>query len=1167
MANTLQTQLVINADVQGTNEVNQLANSLGQVSDELNQATQPASATAQALGNVANSANNTHHSTTTLSQSIAQVNAGLAGTATPTTNASTAIGSLASTAGHLAHNTSHLTHSVGAVNSTLGATSSSAHTASASLGSLTHATNQSTTEVSRLDNAMGSVRSAFGGLQGLLATLGVGLGAAEIVQLADEFNNLEARVKLATNAGGDFNHAMASIKTIADSTAMPLTATADLFSKLTQSTKELGYSQSEVLDFTQTISQAMAVSGGDMASMEAGLTQLAQGLSAGALRGDELNSVLEQSPRLATALADGLGVTIGELKELGAEGKITAQAVGDALKSQADVIANEFAQMPATVSGSLTVLKNSLMGFIGELDNELQGASGLANFITQIADNINHIDPTVIEGLKNALDSTAIVAKTLYDSLAIVPNALGDVLGAIMGLEAGSGQISIIQGLMNGLALGTGAVADGFKALQIVITGVMATLQTKLANTADLLYKLTGFGGEFAKSISDSAKQTQDEFDKLAMGFESSLGKAMDSIAKGADGKLQEMASNARQKYEQMATDGKASTTELENAFKDYAHKAIKANNGVVDSTLKQELAQKGLQAVIDDTGKVTISAMETAKKAADGVDLSKHADSFKALGIDMSEFAGGLSSKANTALGAFNDLAKVADGNLEQLAMAYNGARGAIGDNAQGLNELDKALSQAVDGSLGLAQGVKALATEQQNAKNATTDQQKALQALGVEMNAINKGMSQSGQKMVDSLRVGITAIKETATNATALKTALQTAFDSAINSAKTVGDFKAIDTAIKEAGVSAQLSSTQMQALQQGLQGNAAASQAQAKAVSTAAAAQSTQTNATSANTQATSDNTQAKKENANASEQATNADNELASTQQKANAGTPLFVANIQNKVQALSSLGVETQKLGQVTSTMFASLSGRIYGTMGSLLQDMTAITQSVEGQIQAFKNISLEVDNYGKRLGSASVSVDDLSYAQSLLNRATNAGINGIQLMDQSRLDNLKAQIDSARTKLKSLADDAKNTADSLEGELARMQGNDKRAIEIENIKKLADLEAKLNQARQRNNTQEIRELERALALQRQINKTKLNELDKRQERQGQSQQNAHQATNPRSNSTQNNTARYTSVPSASDVAGAFGDAIDQARRGAVNDFAKQLMNEAKRIAR
>lgn len=92
------------------------------------------------------------------------------------------------------------------------------------------------------------------GIKGLIGALGVGVGAAEIVQLSDEFNALEARIRLATNQGGDFTAAMASIKDIADSTLMPLTATGELFAKLTTATKELGYSQTQVLDLTQTIS-------------------------------------------------------------------------------------------------------------------------------------------------------------------------------------------------------------------------------------------------------------------------------------------------------------------------------------------------------------------------------------------------------------------------------------------------------------------------------------------------------------------------------------------------------------------------------------------------------------------------------------------------------------------------------------------------------------------------------------------------------------------------------------------------------------------------------------------------------------------------------------------------------------------------------------------------
>lgn len=1155
MANTLQTQLVINADVQGTNEVNQLANSLGQVGDELNQATQPASATAQALGNVANSANNTHHSTTTLSQSIAQVNAGLAGTATPTTNASTAIGSLASTAGHLAHNTSHLTHSVGAVNSTLGATSSSAHTASTAMGSLTHATNQSTTAVSRLDNAMGSVRSAFGGLQGLLATLGVGLGAAEIVQLADEFNNLEARVKLATNAGGDFNAAMTSIKTIADSTAMPLTATADLFSKLTQSTKELGYSQSEVLDLTQTISQAMAVSGGDMASMEAGLTQLAQGLSAGALRGDELNSVLEQSPRLATALADGLGATIGELKAMGAEGKLTAQAVGDALKSQADVIANEFAQMPATVSGSLTVLKNSLMGFIGELDNTLGGSDGVAGVIKNIATYIDQIDPSTIENLGNALSAVGTMAKGVYEGLIVIPNTLQDIVNGFFGFEEGGRQLGLLQAMADGLAISTGAVADGITALNVAFNLVFGGIVREVGRVVHAIGMITGKGRELGAAMIQSGQQMIDSAEQTAAGYQSHLGKAFKSIGKTA----QDTANQARADYEQMAAGGTASAQALEEAFKTYAHKAIEANNGMVDSTLKQELAQKGLQAVVDDTGKVIISSMDNAKKAVDGVDLSKHADSFKALGIDMSEFAGGLSSKVSTALGAFNDLAKVAGSNLEQLAMAYNGAKGAIGDNTQGLAELDKALSQAVGGSTSLAQGIKALATEQQNAKNATTDQQKALQALGVEMNAINQGMSQSGQKMVDSLRVGITAIKDTATNATALKTALAKALDTSLQKAQTVADFNAIKKAIEEAGLASQVSSAQMQALQ------AASAKAQG-ATKEQTAATTAQTTATKEQTAATAHATHTKKQNAAAAREAAQATDALATSQKNATNQGIDFGANLKQHVRALKDYGANAQALEQVNNELFKSLEGRTYGWFEPLLQDMDRLAKHTKNQLEDFKQLGGELDTYSKKLSSSSLSVNDLNHAQALLNNATNMTINNIHVMDQAKLEQLQAQIDQARAKMQGLADDAKNTADSLEGELARMQGNEVHAMELEAKQKLEAIEKRIKEARARGNSEEIAQLQRQLELQRQINQEK---LKKHQEQEQQKQERQKSNTQGQSNQkpTSDNSTTSQTTLSASEVAGAFGDAINQARRGAVNDFARQLMSEAKRMAR
>lgn len=1026
------------------------------------------------------------------------------------------------------------------------------------------ATEQYENKVKELNQELGKtpfqLKNLTQGISGLMASLGVGVGLAEVIQLSDEFNNLEARVRLATQSGGDFNNAMASIKEISDSTMMPLSGAADLFTKLTQSTKELGYSQGEILGLTKTISESIATSGVSAEQASNGLQQLSQAMMGGKVQAEEWNSMIDSIPTVLENVASGLGMTMGELRQHMLDGKLSAEQFLGALQAQAPKIAQEFAQMPKTVSGSLTVLKNSLMGLIGDIDNDIQGNNGLATFILDIANNINNIDPSVLDNLKTSLANVGQVAKVLYDSIAVVPNAIGDVVGAMMGLEAGSGQISLLQGLMNGLALTAGAVADGFKGLQILLMGVVSGAKAAIAELATAFYKLTGVGGEFAKSMTNSANKTGAEFKQLALEFESSLGKAMDTIATDSQTKLGQVADTARAKYEQMAQDGQASAGKLEEAFIDYAQKAIKANDGVVDSTLKQELAQRNLQAVTDETGKVIISSMDKAKKAVDGVDLSKHAESFKALGIDMGEFAGGLSSKANAALTAFNDLAGVAGTNATQLAMAYNGAKQAIGDNATALAELDKALLQATYNSTDLANGIKALAQEQQNAKSATDAQNKALAELGVNMSTINAGMSDGGQKIAESLNVGLTAIKNTATSATALKTALAQALDTATAKAQTVADFGAIKQAIEQAGLASHLTADQIKTLNTGMAGGseavkkALADEAHARQAVTQAT--DTQTKATTDNTTATQANAQSKEALAQATDKATQATEKQAVSEQKVSSGTPYFVGNTQAKILALDKLGASTDQLNQATSTLYQSLSGRTFGTLSELAHAMGQVDTEINKQIQSFTQVSGEVDSYTKKLSSTSVSASDLAAAQGVLDRATNATINGIHVMDKARLDNLKAQIDSTKDKMQDLADTAKNAADSLEAELARMRGDDKKAMQLENAQKVADIEKKLAEARQRGNSEEIRQLERSLSLQQQINQEKLRDVEANQRQR--------QATK---NQAPSHTQSQSKSLSPKEVAGAFGDAIDDAKKQAVNDFARQLMDEAKRLPR
>lgn len=998
------------------------------------------------------------------------------------------------------------------------------------------------------------------GVGGLMSALGVGVGLSEVVQLSDEFNNLEARVRLATESGGDFTHAMASIKDIANTTGSPLSATADLFTKLTTATKELGYSQERVTDLTRTISQAMMVSGGSAESMNAALVQLSQGLASGTLRGDELNSVLEQAPRLARAIAEGMGVTVGQIRALGAEGKITAEAISDALQNQAGQIAYEFEQMPQTVSASMTVLKNSIMGVIGDLDNELSGSSGLAGIIQNIARGIENIDPSVFYGLRLTLESLGEMAVQAYDGIMTIPNALSDVVNGLMGVEKGGESLSLLKALMDGVAISAGAVADGLTALNVIFKLVFGAVVRELGKVAYAISLVTGLGKDMAKSLMDSGQQMIDSAGDIAMNYESKLGKALNNATQTHQDKLNEQADHARAKYDEMTQHGTASATELEVAFKDYAQKAIQANDGVVDSTLKQELAQKGLQATVDETGKVIISAMNEAGQAVDGADLSKYAESFKALGIDVGEFAGGLSTKANTALSAFNDLAGVAGDNVGQLAMAYNGAKGAMGDNKAGLDALNQALDKATGGNKELAQSVKDTATAQQNAKKSADEQARALDALGVSMSAINAGMSKSGKDMADNLKVGLSVIKDTAKGADELKVALTQALDTALASAKTKEDFKAVQTELQKAGLTAQVSAEQMRQLHAGATGGAKDIQELNDKLKEQSETLNSNDKALTQSATATKKLGDAQKETAKSADEMAKASAKASTTTQSSSKGfaqgMARIVQGIRSQADVLTSLGATHEQINQVFDKMGKDI-GKSKRGLSQLGAYFTELDNQTKNMVKSMTDMDSAVTNATDSLSSQAVSMADLQKAQNTLANATSFSIEGIVKLDKAKLNSLQEQIKQAQKQMDSLADTAKTTMQDLDAELASLQGREADSQRIKQAQKLADLQAKMAEAVARGNTEEINHYQKALSLQKQIN-----DEQNRQATNKANEQNLKAWQGDGSNNTVNLTAQ--------DVANGWNARLEavreQAKIEAKQEFAKELMDASKRQA-
>lgn len=239
------------------------------------------------------------------------------------------------------------------------------------------------------------LKTGFNALTGALAALGIGVTASEIAQTADAYKNLSGRISIAIGEHGNLEKAMDDVKNVAIATNSNLEATGELYARLTKIGQEMKWPQEQALALTETINKAIQVGGGSAASNEAAITQLNQALGSGVLRGDEFNSMMEQSPRLAQALADGLDVTTGKLREMANEGQLTTEVVTQALLSQSEKITAEFDKFPTTIGASIENLKTAWTVYIGEADAATGASAKVAEAIKFVAENLDTIVSTL----------------------------------------------------------------------------------------------------------------------------------------------------------------------------------------------------------------------------------------------------------------------------------------------------------------------------------------------------------------------------------------------------------------------------------------------------------------------------------------------------------------------------------------------------------------------------------------------------------------------------------------------------------------------------------------------------------------------------------------------------------------------------------------------------
>jgi len=362
-----------------------------------------------------------------------------------------------------------------------------------------------------------TAHSSVSALKGLLASLITVAALKKVQEYADTYTNIQNRLKIVTKNTAELNVVTKELFAIANRTRSSFEGTAEVYARTALALKDVGVSQRETLQFSESLNQAIILSGASATEAHAGMIQLSQGLASNRLSGDELRSVLEQLPAVADVIAKHMGITRGELRKMGEDGKITAKIVLDAFKAARGELAEKFVKTVPTISQAFQRLQNNTVRYVGELDKANGASAVLAKTIVFLADNLDALARLALAagiaigvGLaQRGIASLTLAIRAL--SVAIIANPLGALL-----------KVAIVVGSL------LIAFADKFT----LAKGSAATFMDFLAVSFELMQDMIGTAADFLKTTFGGA------FEFLFGTFnetQSNFGKVMLFLARGAD--------------------------------------------------------------------------------------------------------------------------------------------------------------------------------------------------------------------------------------------------------------------------------------------------------------------------------------------------------------------------------------------------------------------------------------------------------------------------------------------------------------------------------------------------------------------------------------------------------------------------------------------------------
>ncbi|WP_300335642.1 tape measure protein [Accumulibacter sp.] len=510
--------------------------------------------------------------------------------------------------------------------------------------------------------------------------------AASMGQVADAAKGMQARMALVVGEGPKLQAAMKGVQDIALSTGSALDDTAKLFTKIADAGKAMQIGTEEALALTETVSKTIALSGEGADASRAAIQQLIQGLQSGVLRGDEFNSVMEQAPRLSKAMADGLGVTTGELRKLAEAGTLSAETVIRALQGQARTIDTEFSKLPQTIGRALTDLSTQWALFVSQTDEASGASAKAAAVIETLGQNLDLIAAALINsgqawlgwkaygiaaeflGLRTAVAATAAAtgvatAATIANTAATAANTTAQVANnaarvgsaaGVLDLAGAAGKLGTALSLLKGFSLAflltnlkdigewLGKTAFGFtelakrnqeqerdaranEAASKAMAAQTAELAAKQQRAADAAFGLSKRSKELVADFEEQIKkgdQAAEAIGKLAKAFDLSSPKGLNEAGAALD---------------DLARKGQLSADQVRQAW-------------------QRALSGKDLRIFEAEANAAFDGTEQGARRLAAALDAVL-IEAVRRTGKDLSELTSGISIGAQTAINDFDTL------------------------------------------------------------------------------------------------------------------------------------------------------------------------------------------------------------------------------------------------------------------------------------------------------------------------------------------------------------------------------------------------------------------------------------------------------------------------------------------------------------------------------